>query len=126
MSSRVYDVFSKHCCSFTVTQAGLEDQLLAMTVQKERPDLARQRSELVKQQNAFKIKIKELEDGILKRLAEAEGDITDDRELIESLEDTKRIATGIMEKSAIAQRTTVCTTCRLRLHSFFHFHLRSG
>ncbi len=45
--------------------------------------------------------------GILKRLAEAEGDITEDRELIESLENTKRIATDIAEKSAIAQRTTI-------------------
>lgn len=45
--------------------------------------------------------------GILKRLAEAEGDITEDRELIEGLENTKRIATDIAEKSAIAQRTTI-------------------
>ena len=117
--------------NFTVTEAGLEEQLLALTVQKERPDLALQKSELIKQQNAFKIKarrgregrgtaaaaapvpapapclrpcvqIKELEDGILKRLAEAEGDITEDRELIEGLENTKRIATDIAEKSAIA------------------------
>ena len=93
--------------NFTVTEAGLEEQLLALTVSKERPDLAKQKSELIKQQNAFKIKIKELEDGILKRLAEAEGDITEDRELIEGLEKTKRIATDIAEKSAIAQQTTV-------------------
>ena len=50
--------------NFTVTEAGLEEQLLAMTVQKERPDLALQKSALIKQQNAFKIKIKELEDGM--------------------------------------------------------------
>ena len=51
--------------NFTVTEAGLEEQLLALTVQKERPDLALQKSELIKQQNEFKIKIKELEDGAL-------------------------------------------------------------
>ncbi|RYY36502.1 hypothetical protein EON62_01715, partial [archaeon] len=92
--------------NFTVTEAGLEEQLLALTVLKERPDLASQKTELIKQQNAFKVKIKELEDGILKRLAEAEGDITEDRGLIEGLENTKRIATDIQEKSAVAQRTT--------------------
>ena len=53
--------------NFTVTEAGLEEQLLTMTVQKERPDLAQQKSALIKQQNAFKIKIKELEDGMYGR-----------------------------------------------------------
>ena len=52
------------------------------------------------------VQIKELEDGILKRLAEAEGDITEDRELIEGLEKTKRIATDIAEKSAIAAQAS--------------------
>jgi len=92
--------------NFTVTEAGLEEQLLAITVQKERPDLATEKANLIKQSNAFKIKIKELEDGILKRLAEAEGDITEDRALIEGLENTKRIAADINEKSAIAAHTT--------------------
>ena len=40
----------------------------------------------------------ELEDDILKRLAEAEGDITEDQELIESLEDAKKLADDIAEK----------------------------
>lgn len=92
--------------NFTVTEAGLEEQLLAITVQKERPDLAAEKVNLIKQSNEFKIKIKELEDGILKRLAEAEGDITEDRALIESLENTKRIAADINVKSEIAARTT--------------------
>jgi dynein heavy chain len=91
--------------NFTVTEAGLEDQLLAFTVLKERPDLATLKTELTNQQNAFKIKMKELEDGILKRLADAEGDLTEDRELIESLENTKRIATDIAERQVVAKAT---------------------
>ena len=58
--------------NFTVTELGLEDQLLAMAVQKERPDLAQLRQELITQQNQFKIKMKSLEDEILQRLATAE------------------------------------------------------
>ena len=52
--------------NFTVTEAGLEDQLLSLVVKKERPDLAAQKEELIQQQNGFKIKLKELETGLLK------------------------------------------------------------
>lgn len=33
--------------NFTVTEAGLEDQLLALVVKKERPDLAAQKDQLI-------------------------------------------------------------------------------
>ncbi|KAH8057772.1 hypothetical protein JL722_6310 [Aureococcus anophagefferens] len=70
--------------NFTVTPAGLEDQLLALVVSKERPDLASQKVQLIQQQNQFKIKMIQIEDEILARLAAAEGDITDDKDLIEA------------------------------------------
>ncbi|KAH8072714.1 hypothetical protein JL721_3359 [Aureococcus anophagefferens] len=60
---------------------------------------------LIKQQNGFKIKMKELEDSILEKLANAEGDITEDVDLIEGLEETKRISIDINKKSAIANET---------------------
>ena len=59
---------------------------------KERADLSEMSEVLVKQQTGFKIKMGELEDEILDRLANAEGDITEDVELIEGLEETKRIS----------------------------------
>eukprot|EP01035_Chromulina_nebulosa_P019234 gene19234-25085_t len=65
--------------NFSVTQLGLEEQLLSIVVRFERPDLASQRAALIMQQNLFTIKVKKLEDNILKRLAEATGDITEDR-----------------------------------------------
>lgn len=49
-------------------------QLLNLVVRKERPDLADLGEQLVQQQNGFKIKMKELEDNILYKLATAEGD----------------------------------------------------
>jgi len=75
--------------NFTVTESGLEDQLLALVVRKERPDLAKENEELIQQQNEFKIKLGELEKDLLKRLAEAEGDILENIELIENLEYSK-------------------------------------
>jgi dynein heavy chain len=57
--------------NFTVTEAGLEDQLLALVVKKERPDLAAQKEALIIEQNGFKIKLKELESDILYKIANA-------------------------------------------------------
>ena len=59
--------------NFTVTRDGLEDQLLADVVIKERPDLEKLKSDLTRQQNQFKILLKELEDTLLARLSAAEG-----------------------------------------------------
>jgi dynein heavy chain len=57
--------------NFTVTEAGLEDQLLALVVKKERPDLAAQKEALIQEQNGFKIKLMELESDILYKIANA-------------------------------------------------------
>jgi dynein heavy chain len=91
--------------NFTVTFDGLEDQLLALTVRKERLDLATLSEDLVKQQNQFTIKMIELEDNILDKLSKAEGDITEDVDLIEGLETTKQIANDIAQKQIIAAQT---------------------
>ncbi|KAJ8599349.1 hypothetical protein CTAYLR_005359 [Chrysophaeum taylorii] len=92
--------------NFTVTPDGLEDQLLSLVVAKERPDLAAQKVELIQQENQFKIKMIEIEDDILRRLAAAEGDITDDKELIEGLEAAKKTAKEIEAKLAAGRKTT--------------------
>eukprot|EP00163_Fabomonas_tropica_P031151 TRINITY_DN730_c1_g2_i2.p1 TRINITY_DN730_c1_g2~~TRINITY_DN730_c1_g2_i2.p1 ORF type:complete len:4514 (+),score=1634.66 TRINITY_DN730_c1_g2_i2:234-13775(+) len=84
--------------NFTVTEIGLEEQLLALVVKRERPDLEAEREELIRTQNEFKIRLKELEDNLLAKLSAAEGDILADVELIENLETTKKTATEIQEK----------------------------
>lgn len=66
-----------------------------MVVRKERPDLAQQKEDLIQQQNGFKIKLKELEAGLLHQLATAEGDILENIELIESLEFSKKLSIEI-------------------------------
>lgn len=93
--------------NFTVTEDGLEDQLLARVVRKERPDLEDTKSELMRQQNEFKIKLKEIEDSLLYQLATAEGDLTENIELIENLEESKRVSTDIAEKAEIAATTEI-------------------
>ena len=93
--------------NFTVTSSGLEDQLLALVVRKERLDLALLSEDLVTQQNDFTIKVKELEDNILSKLATAQGDISEDVDLIEGLEFTKKIANEISVKQVQATATQV-------------------
>ena len=63
--------------------------------------------ELVEQQNQFTIKLKELEDDLLYRLANAEGDILGDEELIISLEVTKATVAEINAKKEVAAATTL-------------------
>lgn len=72
---------------------------------RERPDLAALKTELITQQNDFKIKLKELEDGLLYKLANAQGDILDDIALIENLEYSKALSVEIEEKVQKAKVT---------------------
>jgi dynein heavy chain len=92
--------------NFSVTPGGLEEQILALVVKNERPDLAAQRAALILQQNLFLIKVKQLEDNILVRLSSAQGDITEDRALIEELEMSKKISDEIAHKLTESQKTS--------------------
>ena len=62
---------------------------------------------MTKQQNDFKIKLKELEDSLLHRLSSAEGNILSDTALVENLETTKRTAGDIAEQVEKAKQTEV-------------------
>ena len=68
--------------NFTVTLEGLEDQLLGLVVREERPDLEKQKNNLVISLAADKKQLKELEDKILRLLSASEGNILDDEALI--------------------------------------------
>ncbi|XP_049624579.1 dynein axonemal heavy chain 17 [Suncus etruscus] len=91
--------------NFLVTRDGLEDQLLAAVVAKERPDLEQLKANLTKSQNEFKIVLKELEDSLLARLSAASGNFLGDTALVENLEITKHTAREIEEKVQEAKIT---------------------
>ena len=96
--------------NFMITLDGLEEQLLALVVNKERPDLEEQKVELMEQQNGFKVKLKSLEDELLYRLSSSQGDILEDIELIEGLERAKVTANEIAQKQAVAKETEATIT----------------
>ncbi|GFY53103.1 dynein beta chain, ciliary, partial [Trichonephila inaurata madagascariensis] len=60
---------------------------------------------LTKEQNEFAITLKTLEESLLSRLSEAEGNLVGDVTLVESLESTKAMAAEIQVKSVESHRT---------------------
>jgi len=96
--------------NFAVTPEGLEDQLLSIIVRRERVELASKYAALIHQRNRFKVKCKELEDDILMRLSTAEGDVTEDRALIEAVEAGKKSEDEVKSKMEQGLATTQVIT----------------
>lgn len=94
--------------NFIVTESGLEDQLLAMVVRVEKPEVEQQKEELVNRQNEFKITLAKLESDLLKNLSDADPNtILQNTALIEGLEVTKKTSTEIQYQQEIAKVTEV-------------------
>jgi len=91
--------------NFMVTETGLEDQLLAVVVNQERPDLEQKRVALIRQMNTMTIELQQCEDGLLYELSNAKGDILENVALVENLETTKRKAKEINTSMALALNT---------------------
>mmetsp|Transcript_11708 Transcript_11708/g.17798 ORF Transcript_11708/g.17798 Transcript_11708/m.17798 type:complete len:400 (+) Transcript_11708:4901-6100(+) len=91
--------------NFTVTQEGLEDQLLVDVVKFEQPEIEQQKDQLVVTLSDFKRQLKETEDKILKLVSEASEDILNDEELIITLDRSKQTSIQINEKMVAAEKT---------------------
>ncbi|RKO89719.1 dynein heavy chain and region D6 of dynein motor-domain-containing protein [Blyttiomyces helicus] len=91
--------------NFTVTKAGLEGQLLADVVKLERPELEEQRNSLIVNIANDKRQLKDIEEKILKLLFNSEGNILDDEELIDTLNQSKVTSAAIKERVAQAETT---------------------
>jgi dynein heavy chain len=92
--------------NFTVTFEGLEDQLLADVAALERPDLTEKKEALVVQIADGRRTIKELEDKILRMLAESSGNILDDEDLINTLDASKKTSALTEEAVRGAEQTS--------------------
>jgi dynein heavy chain len=91
--------------NYAVTEQGLSEQLLNVTVAHERPDLEAQRSKLVKEMSENKAMLKTLEDTLLRELSSATGNILDNSALIATLEEAKATAVDIQSKLEAATVT---------------------
>ncbi|KAF4787703.1 hypothetical protein TURU_168391 [Turdus rufiventris] len=86
--------------NFTTTASGLRGQLLALTIQHEKPDLEEQKTKLLQQEEDKKIQLAKLEDSLLETLATSQGNILENKDLIESLNQTKASSALIQESLA--------------------------
>ncbi|XP_053164065.1 cytoplasmic dynein 2 heavy chain 1 isoform X1 [Hemicordylus capensis] len=83
--------------NFTITRSGLRGQLLALTIQHEKPDLEEQKTKLLQQEEDKKIQLAKLEESLLETLATSQGNILENKDLIESLNQTKASSALIQE-----------------------------
>lgn len=119
--------------NFMITTIGLEDQLLGITVARERPDLEAEKNQLIVQGAENKRYIylltkvvsfydilfcnsmlKEIEDKILKILSTSEGNILEDETAVNVLSSSKSLANEITSKQAVMEETeTMIDAARL-------------
>lgn len=92
--------------NYAVTIDGLEDQLLSVVVREERYDLEEQRELLIEETSINKSLLSTLEDSLLRELANSSGNMLDNEELIETLENTKSKAAEVTAKLELAEITS--------------------
>ena len=93
--------------NFAVKEDGLEAQLLNTVVRKERPDLDKQKNELVVKVAAGKRTQVELEDQILYMLSTATGSLLDNVELLNALDQSKITFEEVNESLKVAEETSI-------------------
>ncbi|KAI5737300.1 hypothetical protein M8J76_012015 [Diaphorina citri] len=75
--------------NYATTHAGLSQQLLDCALQIEKPELQVKRRELLRREEELKCKLFDLQENVLKQLANAEGNILENKALLKSLKETK-------------------------------------
>lgn len=91
--------------NFALASQGLEEQLLGIVVAKERPDLQELRLKVIFESAQNKKTLKALEDNILKTLSNSQGDILDDKNAIQILDDSKVLSQQLKVKQIEAVET---------------------
>ncbi|XP_030854690.1 cytoplasmic dynein 1 heavy chain 1 [Strongylocentrotus purpuratus] len=84
--------------NFTVTRSSLQSQCLNEVLKAERPDVDEKRSDLLKLQGEFHLRLRHLEKSLLQALNDAKGRILDSDSIITTLETLKKEAADVTRK----------------------------
>ncbi|KAI8449285.1 dynein heavy chain, N-terminal region 1-domain-containing protein [Phakopsora pachyrhizi] len=87
--------FSPDICSRVTF---LQSQSLSQVLRVERPDTDKKRTDLMKLQGEFKLRLRHLEKSLLQALSESTGNILDDDKVIDTLEVLKKEAAEVKTK----------------------------
>jgi hypothetical protein len=91
--------------NYSVTIDGLQQQLLNVVVEYERPDLEKERQTLIQSMSENRQTLKMLEDTLLRELANSKGSILDNEDLINTLRNTKVKAVEIAKALEDGKKT---------------------
>ncbi|CAM0135389.1 unnamed protein product [Umbelopsis sp. WA50703] len=113
--------------NFTVTRGSLQSQCLNKVLKAERPDVDQRRTDLIKLQGEFQLRLRFLERSLLQALNESKGNILDDDKVIETLETLKKEAADVSRKveetntvmQEVEESTTVYTPLAQACSSIF-------
>ena len=84
--------------NFAITPGGLEEQLLGVLIEQEQPDIAAKKSALVVANVRMEKELTDTETRILMLLKTAEGNILDNVEVIEALDEAKAASVDVARK----------------------------
>uniref|UniRef100_A0A8D9F093 Dynein heavy chain 6, axonemal n=1 Tax=Cacopsylla melanoneura TaxID=428564 RepID=A0A8D9F093_9HEMI len=91
--------------NFTLSDSGVEDILLEDIVSVERPDLEQERNQLMNSMNKDKEMSNDIQEEILRLLFTSNGNILDNLELINTLNESQEAASTISQRLSIAEQT---------------------
>ncbi|XP_076274081.1 dynein cytoplasmic heavy chain beethoven isoform X2 [Rhynchophorus ferrugineus] len=83
--------------NFNVTYTGFIEQLLSAAIKQEKPDLETRRKELLQQNEELQEKLYLLQNDLLESLANSQGNILNDKNLLATLNDTKASSTAVSQ-----------------------------
>jgi len=91
--------------NFAITRQGLEEQMLAIIVALENPQLEQKKNDIVRKNAQDKRDLRKIEDEILQSLSESKGDILMDEKLIGQLTHSKKMSKEINERVEVSKQT---------------------
>jgi len=107
--------------NFTVTPAGLQSQSLSRILEYEKPELEKQRNDILKMQGEQNVKLRGLEEQMLREISAVEGSILDDDRVVEGME--RLMKEGGQVEEQIAKSAQVMTEVEGAISKFEPFSL---
>eukprot|EP00580_Thalassiosira_gravida_P013013 CAMPEP_0201649336 /NCGR_PEP_ID=MMETSP0493-20130528/39238_1 /ASSEMBLY_ACC=CAM_ASM_000838 /TAXON_ID=420259 /ORGANISM="Thalassiosira gravida, Strain GMp14c1" /LENGTH=1668 /DNA_ID=CAMNT_0048125185 /DNA_START=87 /DNA_END=5093 /DNA_ORIENTATION=- len=107
--------------NFTVTPAGLQSQSLSRILECEKPEIEKQRNDILKLQGEQNVKLRGLEEQMLKEISAVEGNILDNDRVVEGME--RLMKEGAEVEHAIAKSAEVMAEVEHAISKFEPFSL---